>query len=116
MKRVSWLPYIFLGLVTNAAVGGAAYYYLETTPPTYTSTWYVTLPSLGSSTNINLPGIGGLIPKCDRPTTVKQATPEKTIDLLPPAIPSGTPPPNLLTFYQANSADPGSKSWEIPPS
>ncbi|MBD2310717.1 hypothetical protein H6G20_03365 [Desertifilum sp. FACHB-1129] len=59
MKRVSWLPYIFLGLVTNAAVGGAAYYYLETTPPTYTSTWAVTLPSLGSSTNINLPGIGG---------------------------------------------------------
>lgn len=59
MSRVSWLPYIFLGVVTNAAVGGAAYYYLDNTPPTYTSQWAVTLPSFGSSTNVNLPNIGG---------------------------------------------------------
>lgn len=53
-------PLLFLGLgvITNLVIWGGSLAYLKLTSPTYTSDFAVSLPVTGTSTNINLPGIG----------------------------------------------------------
>jgi uncharacterized protein involved in exopolysaccharide biosynthesis len=59
-KSKSWryLRYFTLGLITNAAIWGLAAIYLKVAPPSYTSTWALILPGVGTGVNVNLPGIG----------------------------------------------------------
>lgn len=73
MNRVDWLAYLFLGVLTNAGIAWGANYYVKNTPPTYTSQWALTLPAMASSTNVNLPNIGGAYSQVRSPYEVQQA-------------------------------------------
>ncbi len=46
------------GLITNAAIWGAAFVYLKVVPSTYISSWALILPGAGAGVNVNLPEIG----------------------------------------------------------
>jgi uncharacterized protein involved in exopolysaccharide biosynthesis len=50
--------YGFLWLATNGVLWSIALIYAKTVNPEYVSEWTITLPPAGSSTNVNLPGIG----------------------------------------------------------
>jgi uncharacterized protein involved in exopolysaccharide biosynthesis len=54
-----WVPYLCSGLVTNAAIWSLALILMKVTPRAYTSNWALTLPGTASSTNVNLPELGG---------------------------------------------------------
>ena len=58
VKKGSWQPYLFLGLIANAAIWSLALLYLKLAPATYTSHSAIALPGEGSSVNVNLPNIG----------------------------------------------------------
>ena len=53
-----WLPYLALGLLTNAILWGAALLYLQVKKPTYSSSWAITVPSAGADASVSLPNIG----------------------------------------------------------
>ncbi|MEI2580822.1 GumC family protein [Scytonema sp. PRP1] len=53
-----WQRYLLLGLATNLAFWGSAFFYLKVTPPTYTSSSALNLPEAASNANVTLPGIG----------------------------------------------------------
>ena len=53
-----WLFYSSLCLAANGLLWGVALFYVRTIKPTYVSEWAITLPSAGSSTNVNIPNIG----------------------------------------------------------
>ena len=57
-KHGRYLKYFALGLITNAALWGAAALYLKVAPPAYTSNWAVILPGAGVGVSVNLPEIG----------------------------------------------------------
>lgn len=54
----NWSPYLFIGLLANAAIWSAAFAYLKLKPPTYTSTWAVNVPGTGAASRVSLPEIG----------------------------------------------------------
>ncbi len=56
--RLSWIPFLFLGLVANAGMWGLALFYLKVTPPSYTSSWTLSLPGTVNNTKLNLPNSG----------------------------------------------------------
>lgn len=55
-----WNPLfpLALGVVANVVIWGGALLFIKVSSPTYTSDFAVSLPVTGTSTNINLPGIG----------------------------------------------------------
>jgi uncharacterized protein involved in exopolysaccharide biosynthesis len=57
-SRGTWQGYLLLGLLCNAAIWSAAFYYLKVTRPTYTSQWSLILPGSSPGVSINLPNIG----------------------------------------------------------
>lgn len=57
-RRRPKLLYIFLILAANIGLFGVAIAYALNVKPNYTSTWALTLPSAGMTTDINLPNIG----------------------------------------------------------
>lgn len=57
--RVSWTPYLSLGIVINMAIWGLTFVYLKATLPVYRSNWTLTLPGAASSTNVNVAEMGG---------------------------------------------------------
>ncbi|MEP0745374.1 hypothetical protein [Coleofasciculus sp. FACHB-501] len=63
----NWMRYLVLGLLTNAAIWGGALYYIKVTKPNYSTELALSLPSAGSASNINLPGIGQASSKSDSP-------------------------------------------------
>lgn len=50
--------YLLLGLLANLSIWGIAFLYLKFVPPTYVSESAISLPSLTSTSTVNLPGIG----------------------------------------------------------
>lgn len=66
-SRGSWIPYLLLGLVANAAIWSTALAYLKFAPRTYSSEWTITLPGSGSSTNVTLPDMGAASSRVDSP-------------------------------------------------
>ncbi|HEY9782442.1 MAG TPA: hypothetical protein V6D09_20160, partial [Leptolyngbyaceae cyanobacterium] len=58
VKKGSWQPYLFLGLIANAAIWSLALLYLKLAPATYTSHSAIAVPGEGAATNVNLPNIG----------------------------------------------------------
>lgn len=65
--RSNWITYLFLGLIANAAIWSAAFYYLKNTSPTYTSNWALTLPGARGSTSVNVPDVGGAFSQIQNP-------------------------------------------------
>jgi uncharacterized protein involved in exopolysaccharide biosynthesis len=57
-KYWRYFRYFSLGLITNAAIWGAAFVYLKVAPVTYISAWALILPGAGAGVNVNLPEIG----------------------------------------------------------
>lgn len=58
VKKGSWQPYLFLGLIANAAIWSSALLYLKLAPASYISHSAIAVPGEGSSVNVNLPNIG----------------------------------------------------------
>lgn len=54
-----WPLYLALGLIANLGMWGAALLYVKVTPPTYSSQTAITLPGSGSTSQVDLPNIGG---------------------------------------------------------
>jgi uncharacterized protein involved in exopolysaccharide biosynthesis len=57
-KYWRYFRYFTLGLITNAAIWGAALVYLKVAPASYISAWALILPGAGAGVNVNLPEIG----------------------------------------------------------
>lgn len=57
-KYWRYLRYLTFGLITNAAIWGAAAIYLKVAPITYVSNWALILPGASAGVNVNLPEIG----------------------------------------------------------
>ncbi|AFY81899.1 GumC family protein [Oscillatoria acuminata] len=66
-RKRRWPIYLFLGITTNLLVWGLAIAYITLKAPTYTTKWSVTLPGTGSSSRVDLPGIGGASSQTDSP-------------------------------------------------
>jgi uncharacterized protein involved in exopolysaccharide biosynthesis len=56
--RLSWILYLLLGLATNAAMWGLAFFYIKATPAVYISNWTLSLPGTVTNTRLNLPNSG----------------------------------------------------------
>lgn len=54
----SWQLYLLAGIVANVAIWSSSLLFLKVKPLTYSSQYTVTLPTSGSTTNVNLPNIG----------------------------------------------------------
>lgn len=57
-KLAHWFPYLFLGLLANAAIWVSAVMYLKLKSPTYTSTWAINVPVSAPASRVSLPDIG----------------------------------------------------------
>ncbi|WP_254568473.1 hypothetical protein [Oscillatoria sp. HE19RPO] len=66
-RKRRWPIYLFLGITSNLLVWGAAIAYITLKAPTYTTKWSITLPSTGSTSKVDLPGIGGASSQTDSP-------------------------------------------------
>jgi uncharacterized protein involved in exopolysaccharide biosynthesis len=66
-KKSRWPIYLFLGITTNLLVWGAAIAYITLKAPSYTTKWSVTLPGTGSTSRVDLPGIGIASSQTDSP-------------------------------------------------
>ena len=56
--RLYWVSLLFFGLVANAGMWSLAIFYLKVTPPSYTSSWTLSLPGNVTNTKLNLPNSG----------------------------------------------------------
>ena len=56
--RLYWIPLLFLGLVANAGMWSLAFFYIKVTPPSYSSSWTLSLPGTVTNTKLNLPNSG----------------------------------------------------------
>ncbi len=66
-RKRRWPIYLFLGITTNLLVWGLAIAYITLKAPSYTTKWSVTLPGTGSTSRVDLPGIGGASSQTDSP-------------------------------------------------
>ncbi len=66
-RKRRWPIYLFLGITSNLLVWGAAIAYITLKAPTYTTKWSITLPGTGSTSKVDLPGIGGASSQTDSP-------------------------------------------------
>jgi uncharacterized protein involved in exopolysaccharide biosynthesis len=66
-RKRRWPIYLFLGITSNLFVWGAAIAYITLKAPSYTTKWSVTLPGTGSTSKVDLPGIGGASSQTDSP-------------------------------------------------
>ncbi|MBO0352241.1 hypothetical protein J0895_24795 [Phormidium pseudopriestleyi FRX01] len=66
-RKSRWPIYLFLGITTNLLVWGVAIAYITLKAPSYTTKWSVTLPGTGSTSRVDLPGIGGASSQTDSP-------------------------------------------------
>ncbi|MCT7973540.1 GumC family protein [Laspinema olomoucense] len=62
-----WPIYLFLGITSNLLVWGLAIAYITLKAPSYTTKWSITLPSTGSTSRVDLPGIGIASSQTDSP-------------------------------------------------
>ncbi len=67
LKNSRWPTYLFLGITTNLLLWGVAIAYITLKAPSYTTKWSITLPSTGSTSRVDLPGIGGASSQTDSP-------------------------------------------------
>lgn len=65
--RGKWLRYVAAIIAANGFLWGVAIAYLRTAEPSFTSQWAVTLPSAGTTTDINLPNIGDASAEVESP-------------------------------------------------
>jgi uncharacterized protein involved in exopolysaccharide biosynthesis len=77
-----WIPYLFLGMAINGAIWSSALLLMKVMPRTYTSDWTLTLPGSGSSTNVNLPGLGGAVSEATSPYANQSQDPRETYKFL----------------------------------
>lgn len=77
-----WMPYLFLGMVINGAIWSSALFLMKVTPRTYTSDWTLTLPGNVSSTNVNLPNLGGASSQATSPYANQSQDPRETYKFL----------------------------------
>lgn len=61
------LRYLFLAILANSGIWGAALLYLNLSPTTYTSEWSLLLPGTGIGTNINIAELGQASASVDSP-------------------------------------------------
>ncbi|OKH28814.1 GumC family protein [Chroogloeocystis siderophila] len=74
--KLNWKALNYLGLgIVNATIWGIAFFYLQTAPRTYTSSWTVALPKGGEQANVNLPGIGTASSSAQSPYSSKYDDP-----------------------------------------
>lgn len=66
-RKSRWPIYLFLGITTNLMVWGLAIAYITLKAPSYTTKWSVTLPGTGSTSRVDLPGIGIASSQTDSP-------------------------------------------------
>ncbi|MCT7958674.1 hypothetical protein NG795_25880 [Laspinema sp. D3] len=66
-RKSRWPIYLFLGITTNLLVWGLAIAYITLKAPSYTTKWSVTLPGTGSTSRVDLPGIGIASSQTDSP-------------------------------------------------
>lgn len=59
--------YLLLGLIANLSVWGLTLVTLKVSKPVYASDWAIILPGTSSSTNVNLPTIGGAYSQSQSP-------------------------------------------------
>ncbi|WP_424100346.1 GumC family protein [Moorena producens] len=57
-NRLKWFSYISLGILSNAAILGLAFFVLQQIPRTYTSKAAAIIPGVGSQGSVQLPGVG----------------------------------------------------------
>lgn len=66
-RKRRWPIYLCLGITSNLLVWGLAIAYITLKAPSYTTKWSVTLPGTGSTSRVDLPGIGGASSQTDSP-------------------------------------------------
>ncbi|MEO0852061.1 MAG: response regulator [Cyanobacteria bacterium J06648_11] len=62
-----WWLYLFFAIVLNAGLWTIAWAVLRYKPITYVSQWALLIPASGTSTNVNIPGIGNASADSDSP-------------------------------------------------
>ncbi|MGA9379790.1 MAG: hypothetical protein WBV73_13590 [Phormidium sp.] len=78
----SWLPYLAIGIVTNVVIWSLAIAYLKVASPSYTSDFALSLPATGSSSNVNVPGIGQASASSESPYQINSQDPRENYKFL----------------------------------
>lgn len=69
------IRYLVLGIGINAGIWSLTFFYLTVTKPTYVSKWTLVLPSTGTDTQVNIPGLGGASSRSTSPFSDRSQDP-----------------------------------------
>lgn len=76
-KLAHWFPYLFIGLLANAAIWVSAVMYMKLKSPIYTSTWAINVPVSAPASRVSLPEIGQTSFESSSPYSVSTQDPRQ---------------------------------------